>query len=98
MYEAKVYGILNFGIGVTLRDGDRDYFYKKLDEHFLGLKQKYQKKYGYSYEITSDDNDKLIKIFYNECRKYGIITGNDQIFEYMHTFEEKQKPEQMSLF
>lgn len=96
--EAKVYGILNFGIGVTLREGDREYFYKKLDQHFPGMKTRYHQKYGYSYEVTSDDNDKLMRIFYNECKKYGIITGNDQIFEYMHTFEDKQKSEQMSLF
>lgn len=34
--RAKVKGIINFDMGVTLRDGNRAYFYKKLDEHFPG--------------------------------------------------------------
>lgn len=96
--KAKVYGIMCFGMGLTLREGNREYFYAKLDEHFPGLKQKYQKKYGYSYEITSDDNEKLMNVFYNECRKYGIVCSNDEIFKYLHTFEDKQQSEQLSLF
>ena len=96
--EAKVYGIICFGMGLTLRDGNREYFYKKLDEHFPGLKQKYQKKYGYSYEVTSDNNDKLMNIFYSECKKHGILCDNDEIFRYLHTYEEKKQTEQLSLF
>ena len=96
--EAKVYGIICFGMGLTLRDGDREYFYTKLDEHFPGLKQKYQKKYGYCYEIKSDNDEKLMEIFYGECKKHGIVSSNDEIFKYLNTFEDKQQPEQMSLF
>ena len=96
--EAKVYGIICFGMGLTLRDGDREYFYAKLDEHFPGLKQKYHKKYGYSYEVMSDNNEKLMSIFYNECKKHGIVSNNDEIFMYMRTFEDKQQTEQISLF
>ena len=96
--EAKVYGIICFGMGLTLRDGNREYFYKKLDEHFPGLKQKYQKEYGYSYEVTSDNNDKLMNIFYSECKKHGILCDNDEIFRYLHTYEEKKQTEQLSLF
>jgi DNA repair photolyase len=96
--KAKVYGIICFGIGLTLREGNREYFYAKLDEQFPGLKEKYQRKYGYSYEITSDNNDKLMDIFYSECKKHGIVCSNDEIFKYLHTFEDKQQPEQLSLF
>lgn len=96
--EAKVYGILSFGMGVTLRDGDREYYYKKLDEHFPGLKTKYQQKFGLSYECNSDNSDKLTDIFYSVCQKHGIVSDVDKIFEYMHTYEYKGQPEQMSLF
>jgi DNA repair photolyase len=88
--EAKVYGIICFGMGLTLREGNREYFYDKLDKHFPGLKEKYKKKYGYSYEIRSDNNEKLMNIFYRECKKHGIVCNNDEIFKYMHTFEDKQ--------
>ena len=36
--EAKVYGIINFGMGVTLREGDREYFYRALERYFPGMK------------------------------------------------------------
>jgi len=95
--DAGVYGILFWGIGMTLREGDREYFYSKLDEHFPGLKKDYQKKYGNSYIVTSDNNDTLTRIFYNTCSKHNIVCNNDALFGYMHTFE-KKKDDQLDLF
>jgi DNA repair photolyase len=96
--EAKVYGIICFGMGLTLRDGNREYFYKKLDEHFPGLKIRYRQKFGYSYECYSDNNDMLMNIFTAVCKKRGIVYDNDKIFGFMHTYEYKDQPEQLSLF
>jgi len=95
--DAGVYGILCWGIGMTLREGSRDYFYQKLDEYFSGLKEVYQKKYGLKYEVTSDNNEKLMKIFNSTCEKNNIVTGVDKLFKYMRAFEEKEK-KQMELF
>ena len=95
--DAGVYGILCFGIGMTLRDGNREYFYSKLDEHFPGLKEVYQKKFGLNYVITSDNNDILMKILFDTCRKNEILCGTDVVFEYMRTFEGK-KSGQIELF
>lgn len=96
--EAKVYGIICFGIGATLRDGDREYFYKNLDKHFPGLKEKYIRNYGLSYEVTSPDNSRLMKIFHQVCEENGMVHDNGKIFEYLNTFEEKQQWVQMSFF
>ena len=96
--EAKVYGIICFGMGMTLREGSRDYFYEKLDSHFPGLKERYHNKYGYSYELLSDNHNHLMKYFYTQCSKHGIICNNDLIFQYLHTFEEKQTGTQLNLF
>jgi DNA repair photolyase len=96
--EAKVYGILCFGMGMTLREGDREYYYKKLDIHFPGLKEKYQRKYGNSYEIKSDNSDKLFGIFYKTCAEHKINYNMDELFKYMHTPELPEKKEQLSLF
>ncbi len=96
--EAKVYGILCFGMGLTLREGNREYFYQKLDEHFPGLKQKYHQKYGYSYQIMSDNNARLMKIFYDECNIHGIACDNNEIFRYLHAFEERGPREQLRFF
>lgn len=95
--EAKVYGIICFGMGLTLREGSREYFYQKLDENFPGLKQKYQKIYGYSYELMSDHNEELMDLFYKICGENGIVCKNDEIFEYLRTYEEEGKLQQLSL-
>jgi len=96
--EAKVYGIICFNMGLTLREGNREYFYGKLDKHFPGLKEKYHKKYGYSYEIISDNNEALMEVFKRTCKENSIVSNIDEIFKYMHTFEEKQEGEQLRLF
>lgn len=96
--EAGVYGIICFGIGVTLREGDREYFYEKLDEKFPGLKQKFHEKYGYAYEINSDYNDELMRIIRTKCKEHGIVSNADKVFEYMHEYESHQAVSQLTLF
>lgn len=96
--EAKVYGIICFGMGLTLREGDREYFYKNLDKHFPGLKEKYQKKYGNKYIITSENGKGLMEIFNKICDKNSIVHNDDELFNYMHTFEEKTRKRQLELF
>ena len=96
--EAKVHGIICFGMGLTLREGNREYFYKKLDEHFPGLKAKYIKTYGNSYEIGSPNNSKLMAIVKSECNKNNIICDNEKCFNYLLEFEEKDKYNQLTLF
>ena len=96
--EANVHGILCFGMGLTLREGNREYFYQQLDEHFPGLKQRYQQQYGLSYEIRSKQNQLLMPLFYQICRKHGILCDNRTIFSYLHTFEEKETYQQLRLF
>jgi len=96
--EAKVYGILCFGMGLTLREGNREYFYQKLDEHFPGLKEKYRKKYGTAYEVRSDNNDRLMSLFSEKCKENGIAYNTNEIFAYMHEFEDKSAANQISLF
>lgn len=96
--EAKVYGILCFGMGLTLREGNREYFYHQLDRHFPGLKEKYMETFGLQYAVTSPRNEELMKLFHNLCQAYGIVHNNGQIFEYLRTFEDKTGAEQLSLF
>lgn len=94
--RAKVYGILCFGMGVTLREGDREYFYAALDKHFPGLHKKYHEKYGYSYEVTSDHHVGLMSLLVEKCREHSIVCSVRECFEYLHEFPDKY--EQMSLF
>lgn len=96
--EAKVRGIIHFGMGLTLREGNREYFYAQLDRHFPGLKQRYIHTYGNAYEISSPKSALLEQIFRENCDRYGICRNNDQIFSYLSDFEEKQTAQQLSLF
>lgn len=94
--KAGVKGIICFGMGVTLRDGDREYFYKALDKHFPGVKNKYIRTYGNAYDIPSPNNEKLLEIFKEVCVKNGMMYQVKECFQYLHEFP--QKYEQMSLF
>jgi len=90
--QEKVRGIICFGIGLTLREGNREYFYSKLDKHFPGLKEKYIRTYGNAYEVTSPENGRLMRIITNECQKSGIEWRPEKVFEYMNAFPQ-EKPE-----
>ncbi len=96
--EAKVYGIICFGMGLTLREGNKEYFYEQLDRLFPGLKEKYIRMYGNQYIVGSPENDRLMKLFTQKCSENGIVHNNEQIFQYLHTFEEKNPAEQLSLW
>lgn len=94
--DAKVRGIICFGIGLTLRDGDREYFYSRLDKHFPNMKERYIYTYGNSYQLTSSNNNVLMNRISEVCRNHGIMFGVENVFSYLHKFE--SKTEQLSLF
>ena len=96
--EAGVYGIICFEIGMTLREGDREYYYEKLDTHFPGIRTQYEKIYGNSYIITSRNNRELMKYFRVVCGVHNIVCDNDRIFGFMSTLDEKPGNGQMELF
>lgn len=96
--EAKVYGVICFGMGLTLREGNREYFYAQLDRLFPGLKEKYMRRYGYRYEVDSPHGRQLMDLFHQKCGENGIVHDNGQIFSYMHTFEDRKAGEQLCLW
>ena len=87
--DADVKGILCFGMGLTLRQGNREYFYEKLDQHFDGLKEKYVKNYGNRYSIESPNNSQLMSLFKKRTSKEGILNNPDEIFRYLAEFPQK---------
>ena len=94
--EANVYGILCFGMGLTLREGNREYFYEQLDRLFPGLKEKYIRTYGNQYVLDSP-NKSLMRLFHQTCERHGIEHNNEQIFAYLNDFEEKGGGKQLTL-
>jgi len=95
--KAGVKAIICFGIGLTLREGDREYYYEKLDRNFPGLKERYIKNYGNAYELNCPNSTALMRRVSDTCREHGIMLGVENVFSYLHTYEEKGY-EHMSLF
>ncbi|MBR6484992.1 MAG: radical SAM protein [Clostridiales bacterium] len=91
-----VKGIICFDMGLTLREGDREYYYAALDRYFPGLKEKYIKTYGFSYSLPSPDSKELMDLFRNTCREAGIMYRPEDCFSYLNDLPEKY--EQLNLF
>lgn len=96
--EAGVAGILCFNMGLTLREGNREYFYARLDRHFPGLKEHYIRAYGNRYEVNSPRNAELMALFHETCQKAGIMHDVRQVFTYLHTFPDHSRGNQLSFF
>jgi len=83
-------------MGMTLRENQRDYYFNKLEEHFIGLKNKYIKTYGDKYNCMPPNHKYLYNVFVKECDKYGILYKMDDIIK---AYKKKDASnEQISLF
>ena len=89
--EAEVKGIVCFDMGLTLREGDREYYYAALDRHFPGLKEKYIRTYGNAYEVPSPNRAGLMALFRSFCRDHGILCQPEECFAYMNHLPEKYR-------
>ena len=91
-----VKGVIDFGMGLTLREGDREYYYAALDRHFPGMKERYITRYGNAYELPSPNAKKLKAVFRQICREHGLLSTPDECFRYINELPEKYP--QMSMF
>ncbi len=94
--DAGVKGVLCFNMGLTLRSGNREYFYAQLDRHFPGLKERYIRTYGNQYEINSPRNAELMALFHRRCEQSGMLHDVGAIFRYLHDFPEEEQSGQIS--
>ena len=101
--RAGVQAIICFGIGLTLREGNREYFYSALDRKFsmssttASLKERYQKTFGYSYVCSSPHEAELMKYLAQLCRQHNIQLGTDSVFKWIEEFPDTD-PLQPELF
>ena len=91
-----VKGIMAFGMGLTLREGDREYYYAALDKHFPGMKEKYINQYGNAYELPSPNAKELMGMVQKFCKENGILSTPDDCFRFLQELPEKYL--QMSIF
>ncbi len=81
--------------GVTLRQNQREWYYKKLDESFPTIKEKYLKQYGNSYECRSPKAKVLWQLLQSECDRLGILYKMEDIIE---SYKQGYGDSQLSLF
>ena len=91
-----VKGVIDFGMGLTLREGDREYYYAMLDRHFPGMKERYIRTYGNAYELPSPNAKELKGIFNRICRDSGMLSTPEECFAFMSELPERYP--QMSIF
>ena len=87
--QVRVKGIICFDMGLTLREGDREYYYAALDRHFPGLKERYIRTYGNAYELPSPNRERLMKLFEDFCQAHSMLYRPEECFSYMSAFPEK---------
>jgi DNA repair photolyase len=77
-------------MGTTQREGQREYYYNKLDAHFPGFKNKYISQFGNAYNCPSPNSQRLYEIF-NELKNTKNISSSMNFFQ-------ENSPKQLSLF
>ena len=95
-FDAGVKGIVCYGAGMTLREGNREYYYRALDRKFPGLRNRYTQQFGSLYEVNSLHSGQLMRILHDECEKHGVLHDPDACFRYIAQIPERQM--QLSLF
>lgn len=72
---------IHAGFGMTLRENQRDYYYKNIDIIFPGITEKYRQYYGERYNCVVPQANKLWRKFSAECEKHGILYNMREIVE-----------------
>ncbi len=80
--------------GMTLRSGNREYYFDALQRDFPGIREKYLSTFGNAYECTSPNAQRLYEVFKAECTRLGLSWR----FRDVNAGMMQHQPRQMSLF
>lgn len=89
--------IFTYGMGLTLRQNQRDHYYIELNKIFKdeNLVKMYMDNFGERYECSSLKAKKLWITFKDQCEKYGILYRMEDIIE---AYKKEYELEQIKLF
>lgn len=73
------------GLGVTMRDGQREYFLKKLEALFPGMGERYQSAFGLRYHCATPRAQHLWKLFTKTCDDLGLLYNMADIISLYQT-------------
>ena len=96
--EAGVYGIMHSSMGVTFREGSKEYFYEKLDAHFPGMKLRYMENFEETNEYVSPNAEALMKLVKDCCEANNIVYDKEELLRFMREYNNNTMGEQMSIF
>lgn len=60
--------------GMSLRDRQREHYYRALDRSFPGVRQRYEQQFGDQYSCPSPSASSLFRVFHELRERYGIAT------------------------
>jgi len=80
--------------GMTLRTGNREYYFRALERDFPGVRQKYLTAFGNDYECPSPDADRLWEVYRAECDRLGLAYRFREVNQRMLA----RMPRQTSMF
>lgn len=80
--------------GMTLRSGNREYYFDALQRDFPGIRDKYLSAFGNAYECGSPDAQRLYDLFKSECTRLGLAWR----FHDVNAGMMQHQPQQMTMF
>lgn len=86
------------GFGLTMREGQREYFYNELAKRFPGLEKKYAQRYGWQYSCDVPNAKELSALFKKLCKSHGIARRIPKFEPVKISKGEREGAEQMRLF
>ena len=94
--DAGVRGIVCFDMGMTLREGNREYFYAALDRHFPGMKEQYIRIFGNAYSVPSPNAQVLMSLFRKFCTAREMLYEPEACFAFLTELPDRTP--QLSMF
>ena len=77
--------------GVTVREGQREHFYRQLDVHFPDVREQYERAFGTNYFCPARNAKQLEALFRDLCAVHGLRTQ-------LSPWPPKEEADQPSLF
>ena len=78
-------------MGMSMRSGQREYFYNQLDAQFPGIRVRYEKRYGTAYTCPTPNATGLYELFDSLCSRLHLSVK-------MPKYQPAEIPRQMTLF
>ena len=58
--------------GMSMRDRQREWFYRELDRRFPGVREKYERRYGERYDCPAPNAARLAQVFSQSASRLGL--------------------------